>query len=266
MSPTNLTSYPKEKIKILFLENISDAAIQQFRLAGYTSIHKVSKALTEEELIREIPDVHLLGIRSKTQITEKVLQAAKKLQAIGCFCIGVNQVDLKAATRNGVVVFNAPYSNTRSVAELVIGISIMLIRRIPDKNKAAHEGIWQKDAQGSFELRGKTLGIIGYGNIGSQVSILAEALGMKVIYYDVVTKLPLGNAAPKSSLKEVLSKADIVTLHVPETNSTKNMINKMTLSATSCPSSTPTLKEIMLGTRPSGERLKSCSLVAKPNP
>ncbi|MFM7839397.1 MAG: phosphoglycerate dehydrogenase [Chitinophagaceae bacterium] len=229
MSPTNLTSYPKEKIKILFLENISDAAIQQFRQAGYTSIHKVSKALTEEELIREIPDVHLLGIRSKTQITEKVLLAAKKLQAIGCFCIGVNQVDLKAATRNGVVVFNAPYSNTRSVAELVIGLSIMLIRRIPDKNKAAHEGTWQKDAQGSFELRGKTLGIIGYGNIGSQVSVLAESLGMKVIYYDVVTKLPLGNAMARSSLKDLLTEADVITLHVPETSATKQLINKQTL-------------------------------------
>src|SRR6185503_17268246 len=146
------------------------------------------------------------------QITEKVLQAANKLQAIGCFCIGVNQVDLKAATRNGVVVFNAPYSNTRSVAELVIGLSIMLIRRIPDKNKAAHEGVWMKEAKGSYELRGKTLGIIGYGNIGSQVSVLAEALGMKVIFYDAETKLPLGNAEDKKSLRELLGRSDLVTL------------------------------------------------------
>jgi D-3-phosphoglycerate dehydrogenase / 2-oxoglutarate reductase len=171
----------------------------------------------------------LLGIRSKTQITPKVLAAAKKLQAIGCFCIGVNQVDLKAATAAGVVVFNAPYSNTRSVAELVIGLAIMLIRRIPDKSKAAHEGVWLKEAKGSYELRGKTLGIIGYGSIGTQVSILAEGLGMKVLFYDTVTKLPLGNAEPKKTLREVVSQADIVTLHVPETPQTKNMINKTVL-------------------------------------
>ncbi|HEX2628986.1 MAG TPA: phosphoglycerate dehydrogenase [Chitinophagaceae bacterium] len=229
MAPVKQTSYPKEKIRILFLENISDTAVKNFRQQGYVQVEKISKALTEEELIEEIKDVHILGIRSKTQITKNILDAAKKLQAIGCFCIGVNQVDLKAATRNGVVVFNAPYSNTRSVAELVIGLAIMLIRRIPDKNKAAHEGIWMKDAKGSFELRGKTLGIIGYGNIGSQVSVLAEALGMKVIFYDVETKLPLGNASDGKTLKDVLSKADVVTLHVPETSQTKNIINKNTL-------------------------------------
>jgi D-3-phosphoglycerate dehydrogenase len=170
-----------------------------------------------------------LGIRSKTQITPAVLQAAKKLQAIGCFCIGVNQVNLESAITSGVAVFNAPYSNTRSVAELVIGASIMLIRRIPDKNKAAHEGIWMKEASGSFELRGKTLGIIGYGNIGSQVSVLAEALGMKVIFYDVETKLPLGNASGVRTMKEVLQQADVVTLHVPETPQTRNLINKQNL-------------------------------------
>ena len=223
------TSYPKEKIKILFLENISDVAVGNFRRHGYVQVEKISRALTEEQLIEEIKDVHILGIRSKTLITNKILEAAKKLQAIGCFCIGANQVDLKAATRNGVVVFNAPYSNTRSVAELVIGASIMLIRRIPDKNKAAHEGIWMKDAKGSFELRGKTLGIIGYGNIGSQVSVLAEGLGMKVIFYDVETKLPLGNAEDAKSLKELLGRADVVTLHVPETSQTKNLINKTNL-------------------------------------
>ncbi len=223
------TSYPKEKIRILFLENISDAAVKNFKLQGYSQVEKISKALTEAQLINEIKDVHILGIRSKTHISAAVLAAAKKLQAIGCFCIGVNQVDLKAATKNGVVVFNAPYSNTRSVAELVIGAAIMLIRRIPDKNKAAHQGLWLKESSGCFELRGKTLGIIGYGNIGSQVSVLAEALGMKVIFYDVETKLPLGNAADAQSLKNLLSKSDIVTLHVPETNQTRNLINKNNL-------------------------------------
>lgn len=226
MALTYNTSYPKDKIKILFLENISDAAIKVFKDAGYTDIKKITGALSEEELIEEIKKVHLLGIRSKTQVTEKVLKSASKLQAIGCFCIGTNQVNLKAATKKGVVVFNAPYSNTRSVAELVIGASILLIRRILDKNIAAHKGIWQKDAKGSFELRGKTLGIIGYGNIGSQVSVLAESLGMKVIFYDTITKLPLGNAESRKSIKDVVSKADIVTLHVPETHQTKNLINK----------------------------------------
>ena len=223
------TSYPKEKINILFLENISEKAVQQFKQNGYVNVRKVSGALSEAELIKEIKDVHLLGIRSKTQITSKVLDAATKLQAIGCFCIGVNQVNLKAATQKGVAVFNAPYSNTRSVAELVIGAAIMLIRRIPDKNKAAHEGRWFKEAKGSYELRGKTLGIIGYGNIGSQASVLAEALGMKIRFYDIETKLPLGNAVACKSLKEVVSQSDIVSLHVPETNQTKNMINKAVL-------------------------------------
>jgi D-3-phosphoglycerate dehydrogenase len=223
------TSYPKNKIRILFLENISDVAVKNFKQYGYVQTEKITKALTEEELIDAIKDVHILGIRSKTQITKNVLNAAKKLQAIGCFCIGVNQVDLKTATKNGVAVFNAPYSNTRSVAELVIGLSIMLIRRIPDKNKAAHEGTWMKDAKGSYELRGKTLGIVGYGNIGSQVSVLAEAMGMKVQFYDVETKLPLGNAEDAKSLKELLRKSDIVTLHVPETSQTKSLINKATL-------------------------------------
>ena len=219
------TSYPKEKINILFLENISDRAVEKFKDNGYTNITKLSKALPEDELIEAIKDVHLLGIRSKTQITANVLAAAEKLMAIGCFCIGVNQVDLHEATRKGVVVFNAPYSNTRSVAELVIGLAIMLIRRIPDKNKAAHEGIWMKDAKGSFELRGKTLGIIGYGNIGAQVSVLAEAFGMKVKFYDVETKLPLGNAVSCKTVGELLSEADVISLHVPETEQTKNLIN-----------------------------------------
>lgn len=229
MADKNKTSYPKEKINILFLENISDVAVKHFSDAGYANVKKLAGALSEEQLIKEIKNVHLLGIRSKTKISQKVLDAAEKLQAIGCFCIGVNQVNLEAATKKGVAVFNAPYSNTRSVAELVIGSSIMLIRKIVDKNNAAHKGIWMKDATGSYELRGKTLGIIGYGNIGSQLSVLAESLGMKVIFYDTETKLPLGNASSYKTLKEVLSKSDIVSLHVPELPTTKNLINKNTL-------------------------------------
>ena len=229
MAEKKLTSYPKDKINILFLENISDAAVKYFNSAGYANVRKLTGALKEDELIKEVKNVHLLGIRSKTQLTQKVIDAASKLQAVGCFCIGTNQVDLKTATKHGVAVFNAPYSNTRSVAELVIGASIILIRRILDKNIAAHDGIWKKDASGSFELRGKTLGIIGYGNIGSQVSVLAEALGMKVIFYDVETKLPMGNATQVSTLKEMLQKSDVVTLHVPELSTTKNMINKSNL-------------------------------------
>jgi D-3-phosphoglycerate dehydrogenase / 2-oxoglutarate reductase len=219
------TSYPKEKINILLLENVSDTALANFTQAGYT-VTKLTGALSEAALIDAIKDVHLLGIRSKTNITARVLDAANKLQAIGCFCIGTNQVDLAAATRQGVTVFNAPYSNTRSVAELVIGASIMLIRRIVDKNRAAHEGKWLKEAIGSYELRGKTLGIIGYGNIGTQVSVLAEGMGLKVLYYDVLTKLPLGNAVACQTLKELLGKSDIVTLHVPELDSTKNLMSK----------------------------------------
>jgi len=230
MGDKKLTSYPKERINILFLENISDAAVQHFLKSGYSNIKKLNGSINEENLVKEIKNVHLLGIRSKTQITELILQSATKLQAIGCFCIGVNQVDLESATQNGIAVFNAPYSNTRSVAELVIGAAIMLVRKITDKNKAAHEGIWLKDAGGSFELRGKTLGIIGYGNIGSQVSVLAEALGMKVLFYDSETKLPLGNASDSRSLKELLLNSDVVSLHVPELPSTKNLINKSNLT------------------------------------
>ncbi|WP_301922884.1 phosphoglycerate dehydrogenase [Ferruginibacter sp.] len=226
MADKKLTSYPKEKINILFLENISDVAVKYFNDKGYPNVRKLNGALSEEQLIKEIKNVHMVGIRSKTKLTAKVIEAAEKLQAIGCFCIGINQVDLASATAHGMPVFNAPYSNTRSVAELVIGSSIMLIRKIIDKNKAAHEGIWKKDAAGSYELRGKTLGIIGYGNIGSQLSVLAEGLGMKVIFYDSETKLPLGNAEAKKTLKDLVSVSDIVSLHVPETASTKNLINK----------------------------------------
>ncbi len=224
------TSYPKDKIKILLLENISDVSVEEFKEAGYVNVKKVSGALSEQDLIKEIKDVHILGIRSKTQVTEKVLAKANKLLAIGCYCIGINQVNIKAATEKGVAVFNAPYANTRSVAELVIGLSIVLIRRITDKNKAAHLGIWQKEAKGSYELRGKTLGIVGYGNIGSQVSVMAEALGMNVIYYDVESKLPHGNARQIRSLKELLKRSNIVTLHVPSEASTRYMINEHMLS------------------------------------
>jgi D-3-phosphoglycerate dehydrogenase len=223
------TSYPKEKIKILLLENISDAAVKRFTSNGYTNVERLSKALPEEELIKKMKDVHLVGIRSKTQLTSKVLQTAEKLQAIGCFCIGTNQVNLNSATEKGVAVFNAPYSNTRSVAELVMAASILLIRKILDKNIAAHKGEWLKDSRGSHELRGKTLGIIGYGNIGAQVSVLAEGLGMKVIFYDIETKLPMGNASDTKSLKDLMSQADVITLHVPETPQTKNLINKNNL-------------------------------------
>ena len=231
MLEKKITSYPKEKINILFLENISDVAVKYFNAAGYMNVKKLNGALSEEQLIKEIKNVHLVGIRSKTQLTARVLEAAEKLQAIGCFCIGVNQVDLKAATKQGITVFNAPYSNTRSVAELVIGASIILIRKILDKNKAAHEGTWLKEATGSYELRGKTLGIIGYGNIGSQLSVLAEGLGMKVIYYDTETKLPLGNAVDSKNLKDLVSKADIISLHVPELPTTKNLVNKQLLKS-----------------------------------
>ncbi len=225
------TSYPRNKIRILLLENISDAAVAELEAGGYAEIKRAKGALSEADLIEEIKGVHILGIRSKTQVTENVLENADKLLAIGCFCIGTNQVNLNAARAKGIAVFNAPYSNTRSVAELVIGLCVMLIRKISDKNAAAHRGVWQKDAKGSYELRGKTLGIIGYGNIGSQISVMAEALGMHVVYYDILTKLPHGNAKQIRDLNELLAQSDIVTLHVPSDKTTHNMINDATLSA-----------------------------------
>ena len=212
----NLTSYPKEKINVLLLENISENAVLQFNNAGYINVKRIKGALSESELKEEIKNIHLLGIRSKTQLTENVISSANKLLAAGCYCIGTNQVDMQSATGQGIAVFNAPYSNTRSVAELVIGSAIMLLRRIPEKNIAAHSGVWLKDASGSFELRGKKLGIIGYGNIGLQVSVLAEALGMEVIYYDAEPKLPIGNAKPVRTLKELLQLNNIISLHIPE--------------------------------------------------
>lgn len=228
---TTKTSYPRSKIKILLLENISDSAVAELKAGGYTEIEKINGALSEADLVKAVKGVHLIGIRSKTRITKNVIEAADKLLSIGAFCIGVNQVDLKAATERGVAVFNAPYSNTRSVAELIIGLCVMLIRKIADKNAAAHRGEWLKEAKGSFELRGKTLGIIGYGNIGSQVSNMAEALGMQVIYYDTATKLPHGNAKQIRDLKELLKHSNIVTLHVPSDASTRNMIKADTLKA-----------------------------------
>ena len=225
------TSYPRSKIKILLLENISDAAVRELEAAGYANIERVPGALSEDDLVKAVQGVHLLGIRSKTRVTKRVLDAADKLLAVGAFCIGVNQVDLKAATERGIAVFNAPYSNTRSVAELIIGLSVMLIRKIADKNAAAHRGEWMKDASGSFELRGKTLGIVGYGNIGSQVSGLAESMGMQVLYYDVATKLPLGNAKQVADLKYLLNRSNIVTLHVPSDATTRDLINADTLKS-----------------------------------
>src|SRR5688572_25960347 len=228
---TTQTSYPRNKIKVLLLEGISDSAVAELRAGGYTSIERINGAMSEADLIKAVKGVHLLGIRSKTRITRNVIEAADKLVAIGAFCIGVNQVDLKAATAKGIAVFNAPYSNTRSVAELIIGLCVMLIRKVADKNAAAHRGEWLKDATGSFELRGKTLGIIGYGNIGSQVSNMAEAMGMHVIYHDVATKLPHGNAKQIHDLKEVLKQSNIVTLHVPSDSTTRNLINADTLKS-----------------------------------
>ncbi len=223
------TSYPRNKIKILLLENISDAAVAELKASGYLEIEKMNGALSEAELIEAVKGVHLLGIRSKTQVSANVIAAADKLLAIGAFCIGVNQVDLAAATEKGVAVFNAPYSNTRSVAELVIGLCVVLIRKIVDKNAGAHRGEWLKDARGSFELRGKTLGIIGYGNIGSQLSIMAEAMGMHVVYYDTATKLPHGNAKQIRDLTELLQQSNIVTVHVPSDATTRNLISEETL-------------------------------------
>jgi len=219
------TSYPKEKIKFLFLEGVHPSGLRMLKTAGYSDIETVSGSLTENELIRKVKDVHLLGIRSKTQLTDAVLEAGKHLLGVGAFCIGTNQIDLDSCTRRGIAVFNSPFSNTRSVAEMVIAHCINLMRRMTEKNIAAHAGSWQKSSEHCFEIRGKTLGIVGYGHIGSQVSVLAETLGMNVIFYDVEPKLSLGNARPVRSLDELLKLADIVTLHVPETAVTRQMMN-----------------------------------------
>lgn len=223
-------SLSKDKIKILLLEGIHPRAVQVFQEQGYHQIERVSSALDRKVLLEKIADVHMVGIRSRTHLDEEVLAHAKKLMAIGCFCIGTNQVDLKAAAVKGIPVFNAPHSNTRSVAELVIGQTIMIMRNIFPKSMAAHRGEWQKTAKGSFEVRGKTIGIVGYGHIGSQVSVLAEALGMKVVYYDIQSKLPLGNAVSVPSLEKLLAISDVVTLHVPATEITKGMIGTAELA------------------------------------
>lgn len=226
----NDLSYPKEQIKVLLLEGIHPKAVENFKRHHFVNIETQDVAWSEEELLENIEDVQLIGIRSKTHITKKVIEKASKLKAIGCFCIGTNQVDLDAAMMAGITVFNSPYSNTRSVAELVIAESIMLMRRIPLRDKKAHEGIWLKDAKDSYEVRGKKIGIIGYGHIGSQVSVLAENMGFDVIYYDIEPKLPMGNATRMESLDELLERSDIVTLHVPATPGTKNLMDAENIS------------------------------------
>ena len=218
-------SLPKNKIKVLLLENIHKNAVELFKRNGYGSVELIHEALDADALKKKIKNVHILGIRSRTKLTKDVLQAAEKLMTVGCFCIGTNQVDLLAAKRMGIPVFNAPYSNTRSVAELVIAEIIMLFRGIPQRSWGAHEGEWDKSVKGAREIRGKVVGIVGYGHIGTQLSVIAEAMGMQVRFYDVIEKLALGNAQACRSLDELLSIADVVTMHVPETPETKNMMN-----------------------------------------
>lgn len=220
------TSFDKSKLKILLLEGVHPSAERVFRDAGYVNIESVKTALSGDELKAKLEGVHFLGIRSRTNLTREMFEVADKLAAVGCFCIGTNQVDLTAATEHGVVVFNAPYSNTRSVAELVLAEAILLLRGIPEKNAKAHRGAWLKSAANAYEIRGKTLGIVGYGSIGSQLSVLAEGLGMRVIFYDVVSKLPLGNASQVPSLESLLGTADIVSLHVPDLPSTRNLMDR----------------------------------------
>ncbi|SDL89519.1 D-3-phosphoglycerate dehydrogenase [Modicisalibacter muralis] len=220
------TSLDKSKIKILLLEGIHQSAVDNLLNAGYTNIEHLQTSLDEDTLIDKVRDVHFIGIRSRTQLNARVFAAAEKLTAVGCFCIGTNQVDLGAALTRGIPVFNAPYSNTRSVAELVLAETIMLLRGIPEKSTRAHQGGWLKSAKNAHEARGKTLGIIGYGNIGAQLSVLSESLGLDVIYYDVVTKLGMGNARQVASMQELLARADVVSLHVPDLPSTRWMIGK----------------------------------------
>ena len=217
-------SVPKEKIKIVLLEGIHPSAIAALQADGYTQVVTHTGALAGDELVAAIADAHFVGIRSRTQLTEAVLAAVPKLAAIGAFCIGTNQINLAAAMRRGIPVFNAPFSNTRSVAELVIAEVVMLMRGIPHKNAVLHRNGWVKSAAGSHEVRGKTLGIVGYGHIGTQVGVLAEHLGMQVVFYDVEAKLPLGNARQLPSLDALLESCDMVTLHVPETPQTKDML------------------------------------------
>ncbi len=222
---TTKVSLDKSKIKFVLLEGVHQNAVDVLKNAGYTNIEYHKKALDGQELIDTIKDAHFLGIRSRTFLTDEVLQQAQKLIAVGCFCIGTNQVDLESAKRRGIPVFNAPFSNTRSVAELVLGEIIVLMRQVPKANAEVHRGIWNKSAAGSNEVRGKKLGIIGYGHIGSQLSIIAESIGMQVYFYDIENKLPLGNAQQVASLQELLATCDAISLHVPENASTKNLIN-----------------------------------------
>ena len=224
------TSYPKQDIKVLLLEGISPNAVETFRAAGYSNIVTHAKSLPEDELRQAIADAHFIGIRSRTQLTAGVLADARRLLAVGCFCIGTNQVDLEAAELAGVPVFNAPYSNTRSVAELVLAEAVMLLRGIPHKSAECHRGGWSKSAAGSHEARGKTIGIVGYGHIGTQVGLLAEGLGMQVLYHDIETKLALGNARAAADLGDLLARSDVVTLHVPETPATQWMIGARELA------------------------------------
>jgi len=224
-------SLGKDKIRVLLLEGVHQSAVDTLTAEGYTNVEYLKTALPEDELIEKIKDAHFVGIRSRSQLTRRVFENAPKLIAVGCFCIGTNQVDLKAAQEHGVAVFNAPYSNTRSVAELVLAQTILLLRGIPEKNAVCHRGGWLKSAVGSYESRGKTLAIIGYGSIGSQVSVLAEALGMNVIFFDTVSKLPLGNATQIRNMHELLGKADVVTLHVPENAATQDMMGAAEFAA-----------------------------------
>ncbi|KAF1022939.1 MAG: D-3-phosphoglycerate dehydrogenase [Paracidovorax wautersii] len=225
------TSLDKSKIKFLLLEGVHPSAIEVLRAAGYSQIEALPSALSDEELKAKIADVHFLGIRSRTQLTASVFAAAQKLTAVGAFCIGTNQIDLEAARERGIAVFNAPYSNTRSVAELVLAEAILLLRGVPEKSAVAHRGGWLKSATNSYEIRGKTLGIVGYGSIGTQLSVLAESVGMQVQFFDVVTKLPLGNARQVHKLHDLLATSDIVTLHVPELASTQWMIGEKEIAA-----------------------------------
>ena len=225
------TSLDKDRIKILLLEGIHQNAVDTFEAAGYTQIERRTAAVPEADLPDLLRDVHFLGIRSRTHLTEDVLEAAEKLVAVGAFCIGTNQVDLEAASAKGIAVFNAPFSNTRSVAELVLAEAILLLRGVPEKNAQAHRGTWAKSVGTSREIRGKTLGIVGYGNIGKQLSVLAEGLGMRVLFHDTSDVLPLGNARPVPSLEDVLEKSDIVTLHVPEAPTTQGLIGKAEIEA-----------------------------------
>ncbi len=231
MATAPKTSTDKAKIKFLLLEGIHPSAIAVLQAAGYTQIESLPGALPDDALAQKIAGAHFVGIRSRTQLTAEMLAHAGKLVAIGCFCIGTNQVDLQAARERGIAVFNAPFSNTRSVAELVLAEAILLMRGIPAKSAAAHRGAWLKSADDSYEIRGKTLGIVGYGAIGTQLSVLAEGLGMQVIFFDVVSKLPMGTARQVATLPELLSQADVVTLHVPETAATRWMIGQAQLAA-----------------------------------